>query len=233
MTAVIKRLFYSLVANPSHSGIRKYVFWCCVCGGLATILGTLFLAVYFLLRSYTSTLGYFETIPTFVPATMVNHNLWGSHFLTLLLSVDSDWSVCYESRQEEKSLQLLSKIIAHSLFSVCNCVFQIKVCGLCCLVCALTCVLVTITTTVIHMNRLQTLRECVYTQKTRTCICYSVLLESHVHADDEIKFVFNSTPDCEVIHGALYSCLRAMFGLSVSGILVCIFSCMLVYQLLR
>lgn len=56
---------------------------------------------------------------------------------------------------------------------------QIKVSGLCCLVCALTCVLVTITTTVIHMNRLQTLRECVYTQKTRTCTCYSVLLESH------------------------------------------------------
>lgn len=48
-----------------------------------------------------------------------------------------------------------------------------------------------------------------------------------------IKFVFNSTPDCEVVHGALYSCLRAIFGLSVIGILVCIFSCMLVYQLLR
>lgn len=48
-----------------------------------------------------------------------------------------------------------------------------------------------------------------------------------------IKFVFNSTKDCEVIHGALYSCLRAIFGLSVIGILICIFSCMLVYQLLR
>lgn len=48
-----------------------------------------------------------------------------------------------------------------------------------------------------------------------------------------VRYVFDSTPDCEVIHGALYSCLRAMFGLSVSGILVCIFSCMLVYQLLR
>lgn len=52
-------------------GIRKYVFWCTICGGIATILGALFLAVYFMLRSYTSTLGYFETIPTFVPATMV------------------------------------------------------------------------------------------------------------------------------------------------------------------
>lgn len=105
-------------------------------------------------------------------------------------------------------------------------------CGVCCLVCALTCVLVTITTTVIHMNRLQTLRECVYTQKTRTCTCYSFLLQAHVSAEEGNRFVFDSTPDCEVVHGALYTCLRAMFGLSVTGILVCIFSCMLVYQLL-
>lgn len=82
------------------------------------------------------------------------------------------------------------------------------------------------------MNRLQTLKECVYTQKTRTCTCYSILLEAHTSSDEGSRFVFDSTPDCEVIHGALYSCLRAMFGLSVSGILVCIFSCMLVYQLL-
>lgn len=70
----------SFLANPNSGGIRKYVFWCCACGGLATILGALFLAVYFLLRSYTSTLGYFETIPTFVPATMVIFKLF-----TLLL----------------------------------------------------------------------------------------------------------------------------------------------------
>ncbi|KAF5275053.1 hypothetical protein FQA39_LY06990 [Lamprigera yunnana] len=185
--------------NPNVGGIRKYVFWCCICGGLATILGALFLAVYFLLRSYTSTLGYFETIPTFVPATML--------ILTGLCVI------CLARRKNRYS-------------------YLIKVCGLCCLVCALTCVLVTITTTVIHMNRLQTLRECVYTQKTRTCTCYSVLLEAHAPTDDGMRFVFDSTPDCEVIHGALYSCLRAMFGLSVSGILVCIFSCMLIYQLL-
>ncbi|XP_018327733.1 homeobox protein 2 isoform X2 [Agrilus planipennis] len=186
-------------ANPSGGGIRKYVFCCCACGGIATILGALFLAVYFLLRSYTSTLGYFETIPTFVPATM------------LILT-----GLCVMSLARRKNRYS----------------YLIKVCGLCCLVCALTCVLVTITTTVIHMNRLQTLRECVYTQKTRTCTCYSVLLEAHATTDEGMRFVFDSTPDCEVIHGALYSCLRAMFGLSVSGILVCIFSCMLVYQLL-
>lgn len=65
-------LIFPISANPNTGGIRKYVFWCCACGGLATVLGALFLAVYFLLRSYTSTLGYFETIPTFVPATMVS-----------------------------------------------------------------------------------------------------------------------------------------------------------------
>ncbi|XP_066154293.1 uncharacterized protein [Euwallacea fornicatus] len=195
--------YRSRATPPPSGGVRKYVFWCCACGGLATILGALFLAVYFLLRTYTSTLGYFETIPTFVPATM------------LILT-----GLCVMSLARRKNR-----------YSYLN-VLQIKVCGLCCLVCALTCVLVTITTTVIHMNRLQTLRECVYTQKTRTCTCYSVLLEAQSSNDDGMRYVFDSTPDCEVIHGALYSCLRAMFGLSVSGILVCIFSCMLVYQLL-
>ena len=48
-----------------------------------------------------------------------------------------------------------------------------------------------------------------------------------------VSYVFRSVPDCNVVHGALFSCLRALFGLSVIGALVCIFSCMLVYQLLR
>jgi len=48
-----------------------------------------------------------------------------------------------------------------------------------------------------------------------------------------VRFVFDSTADCGVVHGALYSCLRAVFGLSVAGVLVAVFSCMLVYQLLR
>ncbi len=46
-------------------------------------------------------------------------------------------------------------------------------------------------------------------------------------------YSFLDTPSCAVIHGVLYSCLRAVFAASVVGILVCIFSCMLVYQLLR
>jgi hypothetical protein len=54
---------------------------------------------------------------------------------------------------------------------------QIKVCGICCLLSAVLCVIVTVTTTVIHMNRLQTLRECVYTQKNQACTCYSGLAQ--------------------------------------------------------
>ncbi|KAL3288328.1 hypothetical protein HHI36_002776 [Cryptolaemus montrouzieri] len=187
------------IANSNSGESKKYVFCCTVCGGLVTVLGSLFLTVYFLLRSLTSTLNYFETIPTFVPASM----LIFTGILIMILS----------KRKYRNN-------------------YLIKVGGLCCLICALTCVLVTITTTVIHMNRLQTLRECVYTKKTRTCTCYSVLLEAQSTADEGMRFVFDSTPDCEVIHGELYVCLRMMFGISVTGILVCIFSCMLMYQLL-
>lgn len=48
-----------------------------------------------------------------------------------------------------------------------------------------------------------------------------------------LRYVFSHVASCDVIHGPLYACLRAMFGLSVIGILVSIFSSMLVYQLLR
>lgn len=57
---------------PQRAGVRKYVVWCLICGGLSCLLGFMFLGVYFLVRSYTSTVGYFETVPTFVPATLVS-----------------------------------------------------------------------------------------------------------------------------------------------------------------
>ncbi|XP_050669166.1 uncharacterized protein LOC126968297 isoform X2 [Leptidea sinapis] len=112
--------------------------------------------------------------------------------------------------------------------------YMIKVVGACCLVCALTCVLVTITTTVIHMNKLQTLKFCEYTKATRTCTCYSMPPEKqHSVSDDEgVRCVFEGMRDCGVVHGALYWCLRGVFALSVTAVLVCIFSCMLAYQLL-
>lgn len=46
--------------------------------------------------------------------------------------------------------------------------------------------------------------------------------------------VFHDVSSCDLIHGGwLFTCLRAIFGLSVLGILVCIFASMLVYQYVR
>uniref|UniRef100_A0A336KW53 CSON015217 protein n=1 Tax=Culicoides sonorensis TaxID=179676 RepID=A0A336KW53_CULSO len=59
------------IVLPHTSGVRKYVIWCLICGGTSLVLGLLFLAVYFLIRSYTSTVSYFETVPSFVPATLL------------------------------------------------------------------------------------------------------------------------------------------------------------------
>lgn len=110
--------------------------------------------------------------------------------------------------------------------------YMIKVVGACCLVCALTCLLVTITTTVIHMNKLQTLK-CEYTKLTRTCTCYSKPTENqHGQETEGVRCVFEGVTDCGVVHGVLYWCLRGVFVLSVTAVLVCIFSCMLAYQLL-
>ncbi|KAG5676386.1 hypothetical protein PVAND_006226 [Polypedilum vanderplanki] len=191
----------SVVPHP-NAGVRKYVIWCLICGGVLCLLGVMFLAVYFLLRSYTSTVGYFETVPPFVPATL------------LLLT----------------GLCIMSLARRRNRYS-----YLIKLSGACSLASALTCALVTVTTTVIHMSRLQALKECQYTQKTRTCTCSSTLSESSDDIDEtgsSVRFVFDATTDCGVVHGALYSCLRAVFGLSVAGVFVAVFSCMLVYQLL-
>jgi hypothetical protein len=67
-------------APHASVGIRKYVIWCLVCGGFSCLLGIMFLGVYFLLRSYTSTVGYFETVPTFVPATLVSQTLFNVYY---------------------------------------------------------------------------------------------------------------------------------------------------------
>lgn len=59
----------------------------------------------------------------------------------------------------------------------------------------------------------------------RSCTCYGA-------PEGDPGVLFEGTPHCEAVHGALHACLRALFGVSVAGILACIFSCMLVYQLL-
>ena len=78
--------------------------------------------------------------------------------------------------------------------------------------CAVLCVIVTITTTVVHMSRLQSIKECSYTQATRTCTCYPLVQPSPsgpgtllqplhpVRPDQGVVYVFNGTPDCEVTH---------------------------------
>jgi hypothetical protein len=46
---------------------------CAACGGLAIILGSLFAVLYVVLRSYTSSLHYFETVPSYVASVSVNN----------------------------------------------------------------------------------------------------------------------------------------------------------------
>ncbi|XP_015928886.1 uncharacterized protein [Parasteatoda tepidariorum] len=188
-------------SNNNNSGrgwMKKYVIACLVCGGLSIAHGIVFVIIYLLLRSYTSSLQFFETIPTYVPGIVF--------IITGLILT------CFIKRRNRYA-------------------FLIKMAGGCCLVCALLCVVITVTTTVVHMNRLQTLHECVYTPQSKTCMCISAVGD---HDNQEThRFVFNSTPNCEVVHGSLYSCLRVLFSFSVLGILLCISCSMLLYQLLN
>merc|ERR1719471_1490294 len=78
----------------------------------------------------------------------------------------------------------------------------VKICGCLCLLSALLCVVVTVTTTVIHMNRLQTLRECVYQTSTKTCTCFAGILDPRsIEHEATVRYVFTGTSDCEVVHG--------------------------------
>ncbi|XP_023290768.1 uncharacterized protein LOC105696222 [Orussus abietinus] len=192
------RRYDTSTSNERHAGeggcCRKYVILCCLCGGLSAAVGSLFLAVHAVLSAHTASLALFETVPSYIPGTMLI--LMG--LFTMLLA-----------RRKHRYGLLM------------------KVCGSVGVVCALVCVLVTVTTTVVHMSRLQGLRECIYTARARSCTCYGT---PQTRKDPGV--LFEGTPDCEAVHGALYACLRALFGVSVAGILACIFSCMLVYQLL-
>ncbi len=62
------------------------------------------------------------------------------------------------------------------MYSNASC-FQLKLCGCLCLCSAVVCVVVTVTTTVIHMNRLQTLRQCAFQAATRTCTCFADIVD--------------------------------------------------------
>lgn len=53
---------------------------------------------------------------------------------------------------------------------------QIKLTGILGFITALICILVTITTAIIHIQRLQSLKECEFTPKDSICTCYSQIL---------------------------------------------------------
>lgn len=180
-----------------HNMGKKYVLMCGLCGGLCLALGIMYIVIFFLLDRYTTSLHYFQTMPTWVPS--------------IPLLVTGTLISSFARRGNRNN-------------------YLVKICGLLCLICAVLCVVITVTTTVIHMNRLQTLRECVYQSVTKTCTCFAGILDP-LSRDPGMHYVFGGTQNCDVIHGILYSCLRALFGISVIGILVCIFSCMLVYQI--
>ena len=50
---------------------QKYVLLTLICGGLSVVLGALFMAIYLTVKSTTTSLHYFQTIPTYVPAIAV------------------------------------------------------------------------------------------------------------------------------------------------------------------
>lgn len=57
----------------------KYCLLCTVCGSAATILAGIFLVVAALFRYYTTSIYYFETVPTYIPAILVSFiSCWGT-----------------------------------------------------------------------------------------------------------------------------------------------------------
>lgn len=62
----------------------------------------MFLAVYFLLRSYTSTVGYFETVPPFVPATLVSSRLLLSSLWYFWQTVEKSQTQKFFQRERQK-----------------------------------------------------------------------------------------------------------------------------------
>ena len=51
--------------------LQKYVILTIISGTLSVILGSLFITIYFIVRNTTSSLHYFETLPTYIPGIAV------------------------------------------------------------------------------------------------------------------------------------------------------------------
>ena len=74
----------SLRAKILRCFAKKYILLCLLCGGLCLTLGVLYLVIFFLLTRYTTSLHYFQTLPTYIPAVVVSDNVIpnGSRTLT-------------------------------------------------------------------------------------------------------------------------------------------------------
>ena len=64
----------SLRAKILRCFAKKYILLCLLCGGLCLTLGVLYLVIFFLLTRYTTSLHYFQTLPTYIPAVVVSDN---------------------------------------------------------------------------------------------------------------------------------------------------------------
>ncbi|CAG0884814.1 unnamed protein product [Cyprideis torosa] len=53
-----------------HPLCRKYIFLTAICGLSSILLGILYIVTYVVIRNHTSSTYYFETIPTYIPATV-------------------------------------------------------------------------------------------------------------------------------------------------------------------
>ncbi|CAG2100824.1 unnamed protein product [Medioppia subpectinata] len=127
---------------------HKYIALCLLCGTVSTLIGSLIVIIYAMIRSNTSSLQYFETIPSYIVAILLIFN-----------GESGRWSLFGDPKPLTTLLTVVLTRVGH------------------------------------HMT-------------------------------------FDEIMDCDVVHGLLFSCLRGLFGLSVFAILMCIFSLMLVYQLL-
>ena len=55
--------------------LQKYVVLTIVSGTLSIVLGSLFITIYFIVRNTTSSLHYFETLPTYIPGIAVRYEM--------------------------------------------------------------------------------------------------------------------------------------------------------------
>ena len=55
--------------------LQKYVLLTIISGALSVILGSLFITIYFVVRNTTTSLHYFETLPTYIPGVTVRSRM--------------------------------------------------------------------------------------------------------------------------------------------------------------